>query len=764
MWKEISNLENSNKSLVNNIIRPPFHDERESEENVNLMDYWRIILRQRWTIISVLVVFTVIVTIGTFKMKPVYQATTTLRISREAPKVLSFEDVVKTSGLNYSGDDFYRTQYEIIKSRTLADKVIKRLNLDQHPEFAPTDEDSPIDGIKTALVMWLSNAVGSEKTLTGGIWDKDFEKSALIDAFLRRIEIQPIRNSELVKVNANTYYPDLSALITNTLAEEYIQQNLQNKTVTTIDASGQLSEQLVELKGRLEESEMALYRYCEGNDIVALDEKQSILQENLKRISTLLTEAEAKHIDVETMCAVLKNADVESIPAVIKSTLIDDLEIEYVKANAEYLFELGRLKPDHPGALRIKTQMETIKQMMDARVQRFKDGMELEYKQALAKEEELRGKLEDLKKEVLVIAKKTIPYKSLEREVKANTELYNGLLQRMKEAGVSSGIKTTNVQVVDGAEIPKVPYKPKKKLNILLAMLVGLTFGTGLAFFLDYLDNTVKGPDDVENRIKLPLLGFVPTIEDLKNSEGENGTDDTFRKDLIAHYELRSSASEAYRTIRTGVLFSSPDRKVHSILVTSAYPTEGKTVTAVNLATVLAQGNDSVLLIDADLRRPRIHKTFKIDNSKGLTNLLIGEASMDEVIQESPVENLYVLPSGPIPPNPSELLGSKSMDELIEKLKGKYARIVIDSSPMVAVTDARIIATKVDGCICVIRAAKSDIRGTKRAKEQLEDIGGRFIGAILNNVSMDRRSSYGYYYYRYGYYHHYYGEDEKKDT
>ncbi|HLG28592.1 MAG TPA: polysaccharide biosynthesis tyrosine autokinase, partial [Candidatus Brocadiales bacterium] len=416
---------------------------------------------------------------------------------------------------------------------------------------------------------------------------------------------------------------------------------------------------------------------------------------------------------------------------------------------------LGRLKADHPAALRIKSRMETIKQMMDARVKRFKDGMELECKQALAKEEELRGKLGELKKEMLVIAKKTVPYKSLEREVKANTELYNGLLQRMKEAGVSSGIKTTNVQIVDRAEIPKDPYKPNKKLNILLAMLVGLTCGTGLAFFLDYLDNTVKSPDDVENRIKLPLLGFVPAIE--------NGTGDTFRKDLIAHYELRSSASEAYRTIRTGVLFSSPDKKVHSILVTSAYPTEGKTITAVNLATVLAQGSDSVLLVDADLRRPRIHKTFKIDNAKGLTNLLIGEASMDEVIQKSPVENLYILPSGPIPPNPSELLSSKSMDELIEKLKGKYARIVFDSSPMVAVTDARIIATKVDGCICVIHAAKSDIRGTKRAKEQLEDIGGRFIGAVLNNVSMDRRTYYGYYY-RYGYYHHYYGEDEKKNT
>ncbi|HLG31166.1 MAG TPA: Wzz/FepE/Etk N-terminal domain-containing protein, partial [Candidatus Brocadiales bacterium] len=267
MRKEISNSENFDNSLVNNTRRPPFQDEREGEENVNLMDYWRVILRQRWTIITIFVVVTVIVTIGTFKMKPVYQATTTLRISREAPKVLSFEDVVKTSG-----DDFYRTQYEIIKSRTLADKVIKRLNLNQHPEFVHTNENSIIGGIKAILVTYLSNPMGSKKTSTGGAWDKDFERSALIDAFLRRIEIQPIRNSELVKVNANTYYPDLSTLITNTLAEEYIQQSLQSKIVTAIDAGGQLSGQLVELKGRLEESEMSLYKYCEENEIVALDE------------------------------------------------------------------------------------------------------------------------------------------------------------------------------------------------------------------------------------------------------------------------------------------------------------------------------------------------------------------------------------------------------------------------------------------------------------------------------------------------------------
>lgn len=754
MSEEVSNLKNSNSSLINNTKKEPFREEREGEDAVNLMDYWRVILRQRWTIITVIVVLTAIVTIGTFKMRPIYQSNTTLRVSRETPKVLSFEDVVKTAGV--SGDEFYRTQCEIIKSRTLADNVIKRLNLEKHPEFAPANDDSLISVIKATLRTWLTNAMGS-KTATEGQWNKDFEKSALINAFLRRIEVQPIRNSELVKVNANTYYPDLSALIANTLAEEYIQQNVQSKVATTVNAGGQISKQLVELKGRLEESEMSLYKYCEENDIVALDEKQGILQENLKKISALLTDAEAKRMDVETMCAVLKDADPESVPAVIKNSFIDELEVEYVKTKGEYLFELERVKPDHPTALRIKTRLEMIKQVIDAKLQSFKDGMELEYKQTLAKEEEFRGKLEELKKEMLVIAKKTVPYKSLEREVNANTELYNGLLQRMKEAGVSSEIKTTNVQVVDRAEIPRIPYKPNKKLNILLAMMVGLTFGTGLSFFIEYLDNTVKSPDDVENRIKLPLLGFVPAII-------ENGTIDSFRRDLIAHYELRSSASEAYRTIRTGVLFSSPDRKVHSMLVTSAYPSEGKTITATNLATVLAQGGDSVLIVDADLRRPRIHKSFKIDNAKGLTNLLIGEASMDEVIQKSPIENLYILPSGPIPPNPSELLGSKSMDELVEKLRGKYDRIIFDSPPMVAVTDARIIATKVDGCICVIHAAKSDVRGTKRAKEQLEDIGGRFIGAVLNNVSMDKRTAYGYYYYRYGYYHHYYGEDEKKDA
>jgi len=348
-----------------------------------------------------------------------------------------------------------------------------------------------------------------------------------------------------------------------------------------------------------------------------------------------------------------------------------------------------------------------------------------------------------------------IQYNILKREADTNKELYKGLLQRMKEAGVSAGLTVSNIQVVDQAEIPTGSYKPNKKLNLLLAAVVGLFLGIGLAFFFEYLDNTVKSPEDVEQLIRLPSFGMVPEISYERKKRLAKAS---YPVELVTHGHPKSILSEAYRNIRTSILLSFSEKPPKKIVITSPNPSEGKTTTVINTAIALSQTGAQVLIIDGDMRHPRIHKIFNEENGAGLSNFLSGNSPLDSIIKKTEVPNLYYIPSGPIPPNPSELIGSKLFKVMMDSLGKKFDHIVLDSPPALGFADSVILSTTVDGVILVVLGGKTPRETLQRAKEVLHQVNAKILGVVINRVDI-HRSGYGYYYYRY---HYYYGKDGKK--
>lgn len=716
-------------------------DSEKDEAKTRLFDLWNVIKRRYWIIIAFFITIVSFTTIITFKMPLIYQAVATLRIYTENPKVLKFEEVITQVPFAYEADSFYRTQYGILRSRSLARGVIEELNLVSHPEFIKK-EGKFLRGLADKIVSL------TRKSEYGYTDNEGFKMTNTIDLLLEKIEIEPIRKSQLVDVKINTKYPELSADICNTLVSQYIQGVSTVKSATETSASRELAEQLESLRAQLEKSEIALNTYARDNDIIALEEKKDALYQRITGLITFLTEAKVNRIASEAQYLQLENGgSIESLGLALNDKLLNDLYIELNEAKAEYSSQMQRIKGNHPLIAVLSEKLNNIKESIDIRLKAISDNLKAEYEEAILKEKGLLDEFEELKKERALVEEKSVKYKMLARDVDSNAELYKGLLQRMKETNLSSEVKTTNIQIVDNAEIPKRHYKPKRMLNVLLSVIMGLILGVLLAFLFDYLDNTIRLPSEVETRLRMPLLGYVPMIKDL------NGT---LQRDLISHKQPKSLIAEAYRTIRTGILFSSPDSKINNIMITSAFPSEGKTITTINLAITLAQSGHRVLLVDTDLRRPRIHKVFGIKNDLGICNILISDTPVDDVIKQTDIPNLDILASGSIHPSPAELLGSKKMDSLIHKLNERYEKVLFDSSPITSVTDAAILATKVDVCIVVILAGKTDISGILHGKNLIQNVGGRIIGVILNGVSKIRHK---YYYHSYYYYGH---DDEKK--
>jgi capsular exopolysaccharide synthesis family protein len=351
---------------------------------------------------------------------------------------------------------------------------------------------------------------------------------------------------------------------------------------------------------------------------------------------------------------------------------------------------------------------------------------------------------------------KAIQYNILKREADTNKELYTGLLQRMKEAGVSAGIMASNIQVVDQAELPTKPYKPNKRLNLLLAAVVGLFLGVGIAFFFEYLDNTIKTPEDVEQLIRLPSFGMVPEISSERRKRLESGA--AYPVELITYAHPKSMLSEAYRNIRTSILLSFSEKPPKKIVITSANPAEGKTTTVINTAIALSQTGAKVIVVDSDMRKPRIHNIFNEENGIGLSNFLSGHGDLRSIIKKTEIPNLFYIPSGPIPPNPSELIGAGLFKNMMESLGKGFDHIVLDSPPVLGFADSIILSTNVDGVILVTVGGKTPRETLQRAKEVLQQVNAKILGVVINRVNI-QRSDYGYYYYRY---HHYYGKEGKK--
>ncbi len=707
----------------------------------HLLDYLIIIRKHQWLILTFLLTVVTVVTIASFKMKPVYVAAARVEVDRETQSILPFQGA-SSDDLYMDMENYIETQTKILQSETLALLTIKSLDLGRYPEYGGK-----------------SNAVGPVHGL------EVQKRPAILGAFLGRLSVKRVPNSRLVEVQFEAEDPQLAAQVVNIHLQNYIEQNFRSRYDATTQASNWLTSELEELRIKVEKAEDARITYERQNQIWSIDEKQNITTQKLADLSKDLTEAQADVVQKQAMAQLAHAGSVDSIPTVRDSLLLQDLTKRQVDLNDQYSEALNQFGPNYPRVQRLRSQVHDLEQTITREKQNIVGRIDAEYRGARDRAALLEQALEKQKSQANEMAEKLVQYNILVHDAGSYKQLYDGLQQKLKEAGISAGLRSSNIRVVDPALAPVSPSRPQKARNILLAFLVGLVGGVGLAFFREYLDNTVKSPDDIEALTGLPSLAVVPAFAEL-NGHGRgsraalgagSGTPAESRVELVAHSQPKSQISEAFRALRTSLLLSQADHPPQVILVTSALPREGKTTAAVNLAVTLAQLGDRTLLVDADLRKPGIRRALGLTTGRdvGLSSYLAGVAALDEItVPHAVISNLVALPTGPVPPSPADLLSSHRMRDAVDYLRQQYKFIVIDSPPIMAATDAVILSALVDGVLLVVRSGETPKEAFTRSRDLLIGVKCHLLGVVLNAVDSsapDYYYSYRYYPYAYGY-------------
>jgi capsular exopolysaccharide synthesis family protein len=713
-----------------------------SPREPHLYDYLLILRKHQWLILAFLLTVVTIVSIATFRMRPVYIAKATIEIDRENSNILPFQGADSYDYM-MDMDNYIETQARVLTSETLALQTIRNSGLAGNPEFS-------------------SAGVPSEAIATGTLANQ--KRPPEVAAFLGSLNVKRVPNSHLLEVSYESTDPVFAARVLNAHLENFKAQNIQSRYEATLEATRFLTNQLNELKLTVKQSEDARINYERQNQIWSVDDKSNITTERLADLDKQLTEAQADTLKKQALFEYAKAGDIEAVPDVRTDVLLQDLERRRSELAVQYTEAVNQYGPNFPKVQRLQIQIKETDDQIAKENKAILLGLESDYREAKQKEELVRQALEQQKAETNDMAEKLVQYNILKRESEADKSLYEGLLTKLKEAGISEGLKSSNIRVVDPAMIPSYPSRPAKARNIALAFLVGLVGGIGLALLREYLDNTVKTPDDVEMLARLPSLAVVPAFGggsaakrrmSFFGSEPTNGHEK--RIELVAQHLPKSQMSEAFRALRTALLLSQPDHPPQVILVTSALPREGKTTAAANLAVTLAQLGDKTVLVDADLRKPGVGRLLNLGTGKyaGLSSFLAGVSPLDLVTVPHPaIPNLAAIPTGPVPPNPADLLSSHKLADAVVELRSKYKFVVIDSPPIMAATDAVILSVQADGVLLVVRSGETPKEAFTRTRDLLTSVKSRLLGVVLNAVDAsapDYYYSYRYYPYSYGY-------------
>ena len=711
-----------------------------------------MILKYRWTVLTFFAIIAISFTAYTLTLTPTYQASTTIKIDRELPKILSFQELFSTENYIYEVD-FIATQQKLLQSRSLARRVNDTLKASGHSILL--HQDPPRAPETTGGVLaWLTRPFRRQAASApqGPPADLAAQQadSRGANALLSMLTVQPvIKSSNLVNISFTTPSPSLSALLANTWTKAYIDQSLEMKYTATSQARNWLSKQLRETLASLTQSEVKLHAFAKEKEILTLGEKKDVVTTKLADLSEALTKSQGERIAQEALYRQSQGLAFESIPLVRENSLITNLKTEYYKLDSEYQRLSETYKPDYPKMVQMREGITQLKRRLDSESRRVVQAIKEEYEAGLRKERLLQTAVDDQKRLAIKLNQDFIQYDILKRDVDTNRQIYASILERQKQAGVSQGLATSNVQIVDLARIPQVPFSPNRTRTILLGLIVGLTVGIGVAFFFDYLDNTLKSPEELERALGIPSLALIPTLSAAtarKEVKGAPNGQPVF--ELIAHGDLRSMLTEAFRNLRTSILFSSAEAPPQSILFTSAQPGEGKTGTSLNTAITLAQLGGPVLLLDGDMRRPSCHRFLQIPLKPGLSDYLTGHADLPSIIKRTPLPRLYCTPAGTIPVNPAELLASPRMRETLDLLSQRFDYIIVDSPPVLGVADALILGTLVKGVILVAHGGRTPRELVQRTLKHLLDLNATVLGAVLNNVDL-RANGYPYYYYQY---------------
>ena len=717
-------------------------------DGTHLLDYARVLHKRRWTAITAFVIVVGSVAVQTFTATPVYSARVQILIENETPNVVKFEEVYHQ---NKSTNDYYQTQYRILQSRLLARRTLDAEKLWHHPTF--TDQADP--GISLNPLAWLG---GLSAFIRGPIADEDTpdaphavensDESAVIDRFLGSLAVAPVRNSRLVDVSFQSVDPELSARIANAIARQYIEQNLEFKFLATREATEFLKARTAEQRKALETSEQALQRYREKTGAVALEDRQNIVVQRLADLNAAVTRARTDRIEKEAIynqISAIQNdrVAVDTYPAILNNAFIQQLKAQLNELQRQQAQLAEKLGARHPEMVKVQSAIGTTESRIHAEVQKVVEAVHNDFQASAANERALQTSLDQQRAEAQKLNRASIQYGVLQRDATSNQTMFSDLLERSRETGISGELKTSNIRVVDRAETPRQPSSPNKRENLQLALLGGSFLGIALSFFFEYLDSRIKQPDEIRSQLGLPFLGMIPLF-----------TQDAAGPALIGN-GMPHEFCEALRGIRTNVLFSSADAGSKTVVVTSTGPGEGKSVVSANVAMSLALAGQRVLLIDADMRRPKAHEFFGVTLEPGLSNVIVGDSTASEAVRKTPTPNLWLMTAGKYPPNPADLLGSRRFKDFTASLGEHFEWVIIDSPPVMAVTDASVIAHGASGVVFVVGADMTSKGAAKAALEQLDAAKAKFVGGILNRVDVRRNAYYYSHHYRREYQNYY---------
>jgi len=718
-----------------------------------ILHYWHILRKRKWAVLATFAVVFALSAIATLNTTRLYQATSKVAIFPENPNVLGFKDM-ENSSPDYEYEATLETQVAILRSDALALKVIEAMHLYQDPRFTTVKEVSP------------------DSSMPGSSMQPDPAQAAgLLGAFRGGLSVQLVPSSRLIQVSYTHPDPRFATEITNTLVKTFIEENFRTKYESVTQTSEWLSRELADLQLKVQTAEEKLVRYQKDHSILGVDEKQNIVTAKLDELNRELTAAQTDRIQKEADYKLAMAADPASFTKMTpdgKGALLDKLREKEAELETQYAQATTQFGSGYPKVSELSNQLKQVREAIEAEKTKMRDRLRDEYLAALQREDLLSSAFNQQKQEANHLNESAIEYSVLKRDAETNRQLYQDLLQKLKEAGVSAGLRSSNIRVVDIARTPTSPITPNVRRNLALGLLLGLALGIGLALVLESFDTTVRNMDELSAISTLPALGTIPL--QAANYDGVRKRLTTISADLensglpalVTFERPKSEAAEAYRALRTSILLSSFGAPPKVILVTSAMPQEGKTTISANSALVLAQRGSRVLLVDADLRRPGIEKLFGLRPQGGLSTLISGSDKVEDVVHPFPgVPNLWILTAGPVPPQPAELLGSTVMKDHIARWRDEFDHVIIDTPPCLSVTDAVLLSPEADRVILVARAGRTTKPALRRACDLLLQVNARVMGIVLN--AFDLHSTHGYYYYGGRYSNYYYHEESPEN-
>src|SRR6202790_2515598 len=718
-----------------------------------MREYLRVLIKRKWMVTAVVLGIFMAVAIASLRQTPIYEAASQIVINKADSNLITFKDSVPV--VDYYDQSDLDTEVRILQSDLMALQVIRQLNLDKRPEFGGHSDQKQAN--------LVADPLQSDSNHT----------SALLSRFCGNLKVTLVPNTRIIEIHYTSTDPQLAASAVNTLAATYVEQNFKTKFESTMQASDWLSKQLVDLQMKVETSQEKLVRYQKEHEILGTDEKQNIITQKLDELNKEMTMAESDRMQKEAIYRQTQSNDPVAIAAAIisdtpmggsgaGSALLDKLRDQQASLRIQVAELSTQFGPSYPKVQQLNNQIKEIDHQLELETSKAVDHLKQQYLAALQRETMLRGAFDKQKQEANKLNESAIEYSILKRDLDSNRTLYEGLLEKLKEAGVTAGLRSNNFRIINVARVPSSPSEPNIPRNLSFALVLGIISGVGLAFLLENMDTTVRPPEQAQLISGLPSLGMIP-LGSKSTRLGASGkrlaltppAKEVF--ETVTQIRPQSQMAESYRALRTSLLLSNLGAPPKVILVTSARPQEGKTTTSINTAIVLAQKGVRVLLVDADLRRPSVHKTLGMGPRSGLSNVLTGSATLQQTITTSPIlPNLFIMPAGTPPPNPAELLASSNMRDLIVELRGLYDHVVIDTPPTLSVTDAVVLSPRADATILVIRSGQTTKPALRRARDILVQVNAHVAGVLLNAVDLTSPDYYYYYEYqgKYGHYYH----------